>query len=143
MNMGGRHISDHLLELLQRRGYPVSNPADLEAVRGLKENTCFVSQDVKVEMKVRGKLVCTFIDHWIYTKLSDPFPASNMQLSRETTFLMRDYRLPDGRSFRVDNERFMAPEALFDPLLADIEGPGIARMAFNAIQVRKRPVINM
>ncbi len=66
-----------------------------------------------------------------------------MQLSRETTFLMRDYRLPDGRSFRVDNERFMAPEALFDPLLADIEGPGIARMAFNAIQVRKRPVINM
>ena len=52
MNMGGRHVSDHLLELLQRRGYPMSHPADLVAVRGLKENCCFVSQDVKVELKV-------------------------------------------------------------------------------------------
>ncbi len=57
------------------------------------------------------------------------------QLARETTCLMRSYALPDGAVVRVGPERFLAPEALFEPSLADVEGPGIAAMAFEAIQV--------
>jgi hypothetical protein len=33
----------------------------------------------------------------------------------------------------------MAPEALFDPSLVDVEGPGIAEMAFVAIQEVSEP----
>lgn len=58
-----------------------------------------------------------------------------LQLTRETTCLTRSYRLPDGQSIKVGSERFLAPEALFDPSLADVEGPGIARMTFESIQV--------
>ena len=68
---------------------------------------------------------------------SIPSTPTPMQLARETTCLTRSYTLPDGRVIRVGAERFLAPEALFDPSLADVEGPGIARMAFDAIQVTR------
>lgn len=58
-----------------------------------------------------------------------------MQLARETTCQQRAYTLPDGRTIRVGSERFMAPEALFNPSLLDVESPGIAEQVFQCIQV--------
>jgi len=46
--------------------------------------------------------------------------------------LMRSYTLPDGRTIKVDAERFMAPEALFNPELVDVEGGGIHECVFKA-----------
>ena len=46
------------------------------------------------------------------------------------------FQLPDGRVIKVGGERFEAPEALFQPHLINVEGPGVAEMLFNAIQVR-------
>lgn len=43
-------------------------------------------------------------------------------------------QLPDGRVIKVGGERFEAPEALFQPHLINVEGPGIAELAFNTIQ---------
>ena len=43
---------DCLPYLLQCRGYALSKPADLEAVRGLKEGLCYVAQDTAQEAKV-------------------------------------------------------------------------------------------
>ena len=194
--------------LLQCRGYALSKPADLEAVRGLKEGLCYVAQDTAQEAKVgvraeggqclggweasrwsrihrmrplgrrkggrdRGGAVSHISQSWrpgpsemhsscahtqwqcasppmlpAGTSFSLPSPSSPlaasipstptpMQLARETTCLTRSYTLPDGRVIRVGAERFLAPEALFDPSLADVEGPGIARMAFDAIQVTR------
>ncbi|CAA6664030.1 unnamed protein product [Spirodela intermedia] len=42
--------------------------------------------------------------------------------------------LPDGRIIKVGTERFQAPEALFTPELIDVEGDGMADMAFRCIQ---------
>ena len=60
---------------------------------------------------------------------------AHAQLARETTCLSKNYTLPDGRVIRVGAERFVAPEALFRPSLVDVEGPGVAEMAFNCINV--------
>lgn len=60
---------------------------------------------------------------------------SRVQLARETTCQQRAYTLPDGRTIRVGSERFMAPEALFNPSLLDVESPGIAEQVFQCIQV--------
>lgn len=43
-------------------------------------------------------------------------------------------QLPDGRVIKVGTERFQAPEALFTPELIDVEGDGLADMAFRCIQ---------
>ncbi|KAJ3301889.1 Actin- protein 2 [Kappamyces sp. JEL0829] len=54
-------------------------------------------------------------------------------LATETTVLMEEYTLPDGRVIKVGSERFEAPEALFQPHLVDVESPGMAELLFNTI----------
>ncbi|KAH0969113.1 hypothetical protein GBA52_029033 [Prunus armeniaca] len=56
------------------------------------------------------------------------------QLGLETTILVKNYTLPDGRVIKVGTERFQAPEALFTPELIDVEGDGMADMVFRCIQ---------
>ena len=60
-----------------------------------------------------------------------------LQLARETTCQQQSYTLPDGRTIRLASERFMAPEALFNPSLLDMEAPGIAEQVFQCIQVHR------
>lgn len=56
------------------------------------------------------------------------------RLAQETTVLVENYTLPDGRVIRVGSERFEAPEALFQPHLVDVESVGVAELLFNTIQ---------
>eukprot|EP00850_Spirogloea_muscicola_P011252 SM000069S20689 [mRNA] locus=s69:185200:189128:+ [translate_table: standard] len=106
LNIAGRHITSHLIDLLFQRGYSFSQTADYETVRNLKEQLCYISYDIKREM----------------------------QLAMETTVLMKSYTLPDGRVIKVGSERFQAPEILFNPELIGVEGGGLADMVFRCIQ---------
>lgn len=106
MKVAGRQITSYLVDLLARRGYAVNRTADFETVREIKEQLCYVSYDFKREY----------------------------QLGVETTILMKQYTLPDGRVIKIGGERFQAPEALFNPELIDIEEEGLAELAFRCIQ---------
>ncbi|KAH9791852.1 actin-related protein 2 [Citrus sinensis] len=106
MNVAGRHITSYLVDLLSRRGYSMNRTADFETVRQIKEKLCYISYDYKREY----------------------------QLGLETTILVKNYTLPDGRVIKVGTERFQAPEALFTPELIDVEGDGMADMVFRCIQ---------
>ncbi|XP_031274673.1 actin-related protein 2-like, partial [Pistacia vera] len=106
MNVAGRHITSYLVDLLSRRGYAMNKTADFETVRQIKEKLCYISYDYKREY----------------------------QLGLETTILVKNYTLPDGRTIKVGTERFQAPEALFTPELIDVEGDGMADMVFRCIQ---------
>ncbi|KAF8408453.1 hypothetical protein HHK36_007606 [Tetracentron sinense] len=104
--------------------YAMNRSADFETVREIKEKLCYISYDYKREY----------------------------QLGLETTILVKNYTLPDGRVIKVGTERFQAPEALFTPLqkllvylysrillswvqeLIDVEGDGMADMVFRCIQ---------
>jgi actin-related protein 2 len=55
------------------------------------------------------------------------------RLANETTVLVEEYTLPDGRIIKVGGERFQAPEVLFEPHLIDVEGAGMAEQIFNCI----------
>jgi len=72
----------------------------------MKEKLCYVGYDIEQEQK----------------------------LALETTFLVENYTLPDGRTISLSGERFEAPEALFQPHLIDVEGVGVAELLFNTIQ---------
>ena len=48
---------------------------------------------------------------------------------------MRTYTLPDGRTIKAGAERFMAPEAMFNPRLIDKECDGLSDTIFSCIQV--------
>lgn len=105
-NCAGRHITKYLIKLLQIRGYPFNRTADFETVRQIKEKLCYIANDLETEKK----------------------------LALETTTLMSNYTLPDGRAIKLGRERFQAPEVLFNPGLIDIEAPGIHQQLFDMIQ---------
>ena len=107
LNIAGRDITKYLIKLLLLRGYAFNASADFETVRIMKEKLCYVGYDVQIEQ----------------------------QLANETTVLVENYELPDGRVIKVGGERFGAPEALFQPHLIDVEGMGVGEMLFDCIQV--------
>lgn len=106
LDVAGRHVTSYMIKLLMLRGYAFNRTADFDTVRQIKEKLCYVAYDVNVERK----------------------------LALETTCLMENYTLPDGKVIRIGRERFEAAEALFTPSLVDSEKPGMADMVFEMIQ---------
>lgn len=106
LDVAGRDVTRYLIKLLLLRGYAFNRTADFETVRQIKESLCYVSYDLDTDKK----------------------------LARETTVLMEQYTLPDGRIIKVGSERFQAPECLFQPELIDVESGGMAELLYNTIQ---------
>ena len=108
LDIAGRHITEYLIKLLQMKGYSFNSSADFELVREIKEKYCFVSCDID----------------------------SDRKLDAETTYYNSIHKLPDGRKIRISNEKFEAPEILFNPNLIKNESPGVHEMLFDSINVR-------
>jgi len=106
LDIAGRDITKYLIKLLLLRGYAFNKTADFETVRMMKEKLCYVGYDIHAELK----------------------------LAQETTFLVEEYTLPDGRVIKLGGERFEASEALFQPHLINVDGQGVAEMVFSSIQ---------
>ena len=96
LDVAGRHITQYLIKLLMLRGYAFNRTADFETVRQIKEKLCYVAYDIDKERK----------------------------LAQETTCLMENFTLPDGKVIKLGRERFEAAEALFNPMLVDCEKAG-------------------
>lgn len=106
LDVAGRDVTRNLINLLLRKGYAFNRTADFDTVRQIKEKLCYVSCDLDFDSK----------------------------LANETTTLVHNYELPDGRVIKVGSERFEAPECLFQPSLVDVEQPGVGESLFNCIQ---------
>jgi len=105
LDIAGRHLTEYLIKLLLLRGYTFNRTADFETVREIKEKLCYVGYDLELEKK----------------------------LALETTTVMSQYTLPDGRVIKVGAERFEAPEALFQPSLIGVESRGLGQLIFDSI----------
>ncbi|BGP26044.1 actin binding protein [Rhodotorula toruloides] len=106
LDVAGRDVTRYLIKLLLMRGYAFNRTADFETVRQIKEKLCYTSYDLDLDKR----------------------------LSEETTVLVENYELPDGRVIKVGSERYEAPECMFQPHLVDVEQPGVAEMLFNTVQ---------
>lgn len=107
LDIAGRNITNYFIRLLQIKGYSFNSTADFEMARELKEKYCFVSCDIE----------------------------SDRRLDAETTYYNSFAKLPDGRLIRISNEKFEAPEILFQPHLVQNEMPGVHEMLYNSINV--------
>lgn len=105
LDVAGRHITRQLIKLMLKRGYAFNRSADFQTVQELKEKFAYVALDIKKEER----------------------------LAEETTVLVEKYTLPDGRVIRIGNERFECAEALFNPALVEVEGPGMSDLVFDVI----------
>jgi actin-related protein len=97
LDLAGRNISQYLARLLMQRGVTLRNSAEMEIIRDIKEKLCYVALDLDNEFQNSVK-------------------SSNIE---------RAYELPDGQIINIGNERFCAPEALFQPSYVGREEGGM------------------
>lgn len=105
IDLAGRDLTGWMAKLLQQRGYSFTTSAELEIVRDIKQQLCYVSEDYEKELAAAD---------------------NNSSLEKE-------YELPDGQTITVAAERFQCPEALFKPELLGNEMAGMHKTAFDSI----------
>jgi actin len=74
-------------KLLDAKGHSFTTPTELDCVKEMKEKLCYIATDYEEACKEAA----------------------------ESKSCEKSYELPDGRKVMVGDERFKAPEILFDP----------------------------
>jgi actin len=106
VDLGGRDVTNYLATMLKFRGAHMDSVTELELVRMIKEQFCFVSTDYKEEL----------------------------QKVEDSSVHEMNHVLPDGTHVTLNEERFKAPEILFDPAMVGMECDGVQENAFMSIR---------
>eukprot|EP00051_Salpingoeca_urceolata_P027357 m.481147 g.481147 ORF g.481147 m.481147 type:complete len:388 (+) comp22059_c0_seq1:1468-2631(+) len=85
VDVAGRDVTRHLKLLLRKEGHVFRSSSEFEIVRQIKEDACFVSQDVDKEHQ------------------------HDLGADKDK------YTLPDGQQIKIGQAKFKAPEILFKP----------------------------
>jgi len=106
IDLAGCDLDQYLATLMCDRGYSFTSSADLEIVREIKENLCYVAADYQNEV----------------------------EKNKRSTDLQQEFCLPDGQVIKLEQERFQCPEALFNPSRhLGLEIPGVSQATHNSI----------
>jgi len=107
IDIAGRDITEYLRRLLRTRGKALTSSAEKEIVRDIKERLCYVALDPEKELKLAEKV-------------------SGME---------KQYTLPDGETLTIGPERFLAPEAFFNPSAIGKEEVPLDESIYNSVQL--------
>ena len=111
IDIAGRDVTENMQLLLRKSGHVFHTSAEKEIVRIMKEKVCYVALDPKKEEK-----------RWV---------EGVWNRNEENRHV--DYTLPDGQKIKIGEERFRAPEILFNPELIGSEYPGVHQIVVDAI----------
>ncbi|KAK2962479.1 putative Actin, gamma [Blattamonas nauphoetae] len=105
MPFAGRNVTTRLSQLLMEAGYIFSSTAEMDLVREIKEQLCYVTPNLNTSI----------------TQLSTSSVSS------------RSFNLPDGSSIFLNTESFLATEPLFNPTLIGEDFTGIPQLISESI----------
>ncbi|ELP91262.1 actin-6, putative [Entamoeba invadens IP1] len=109
-------LTEYMSRLLRTCGYIYRTSQEMELVRAIKENVCYVALDYDAEMK------------------------------KKATLSMKEFTIPGNKqASKFYQERFQCPEALFQPEKVGLDTPGLSQMIFNTIKkcplTSRRPLL--
>ena len=105
LDIAGHDLDDNLMRSVSYCGISITSAAQRESLCEMKENMCYVALDVQEEMKTAD----------------------------QSSILERKYELPDGQVITIGKERFMCPEALFEPSYLGLSSPGVQDNCYSSI----------
>jgi actin-related protein len=106
LNVAGRNVTEYLSRILSDRGVYLKSSSEMESVRKMKEELCYVALDYDKEIENASR------NHG----------------------LTKTFVLPDGQEIHLGTERFQAPEALFQPNLIGFDFHGVSQATEEAIR---------
>jgi len=126
IDVAGRDVTEYLQLLFRKSGYVLHTSAEKEVVRNIKEKCGFVALDPKREDKEwqqhGGRMEGKAIEYTL--------PDGNKMKVCHAIYSMPDQ---DAEVGKIGQERYRAPEILFDPEIIGLEYPGIHQIVVDAI----------
>jgi len=106
LNLAGRDVTEYLQKILTEQGKTMTSSSEKDIVRQIKESNCYVAQDFD----------------------------SEIESMRKDAELTTEYILPDGNKLELGNEKFRAPEIMFQPAMIGREAPGVHELTAKCVQ---------
>lgn len=103
LDLAGSDLTEYLMRILSESGISLVSSSEREIVKDIKEKLCYVAEDIDAEIR------------------------------KDPKELEVEYKLPDGKTIKIHNQRFRCPETLFTPANIGMEAPGIDRLCFSTI----------
>jgi centractin len=126
-DVAGRDVTRRMQLLLRRSGLAFTTTAESDLVKKMKEELCFVQQ-VSSQTTTTTTTTGTTIQ-----EQRNVGGGGGNKSGMDERMVKVTYQLPDGQTVQVSEERYMAPEVLFQPSLMGSEEIGVANALVDSI----------